>query len=226
MNQISDDQIGQNLRHFRDGMKQADLADKMRERGFTWSQNTVYQVESGSRPIRLTEAQALSIILGFPLDALFVAPIDNELEKVVETQIEELEEVWNHYVKAIRLLRSACRSFFEKEPPGLSEAESEELRIIKRAKQDEWVRFNFWQGFTEVLVKDALVRHGFEWEPLEYYNFEEDATSEFGVDRAVGFKIAEDLFEINKREEAKEAIKNFDPSTIDWFSPQQNAEDK
>lgn len=45
-------------------MSQDALAQRMRERGFKWSQATVWSVENGDRPLRLTEAIELSDIFG------------------------------------------------------------------------------------------------------------------------------------------------------------------
>ncbi|MFF7293167.1 helix-turn-helix domain-containing protein [Microbacterium sp. NPDC008134] len=41
------------------GLSQADLAAAMAERGFRWSQATVYNVEKGKRPLRFNESQHL-----------------------------------------------------------------------------------------------------------------------------------------------------------------------
>jgi transcriptional regulator with XRE-family HTH domain len=45
-------------------MTQERLAAEMRDRGFRWSQNTVWKVERGERPLRLSEATAAASILG------------------------------------------------------------------------------------------------------------------------------------------------------------------
>lgn len=50
----------------------ADLANK----GFKWSQATVYEVEKGKRPLKLSEASALSEIFGITLQALVEFPDD------------------------------------------------------------------------------------------------------------------------------------------------------
>lgn len=60
---VSDEQIGKNVARFRGDLSQVDLAKAMRAQGFKWSQATVWAVEKGERPMRLTEAEALSGIL-------------------------------------------------------------------------------------------------------------------------------------------------------------------
>lgn len=59
-----DEQIGRNLVHLRGERPQTEIAEAMRERGYKWSQATVWAVEKGERPLRLTEADDLSQILG------------------------------------------------------------------------------------------------------------------------------------------------------------------
>ncbi|MCH8611786.1 helix-turn-helix transcriptional regulator [Arsenicicoccus dermatophilus] len=63
-----DQRIGANVQRLREGMTQAALADSMRERGHKWSQATVWSVEKGDRPVRLTEAQDLAAILNVLVD--------------------------------------------------------------------------------------------------------------------------------------------------------------
>ena len=46
-------------------MSQAGLATAMRERGFKWSQATVWSVETGERQLRLTEASVVAELCGF-----------------------------------------------------------------------------------------------------------------------------------------------------------------
>jgi hypothetical protein len=61
--EINDKQIGQNVARARGDMSQKELALAMRARGHKWSQATVWNVERGERPLRLSEASALSDIL-------------------------------------------------------------------------------------------------------------------------------------------------------------------
>lgn len=56
--------IGRTVAAWRGDMSQKELADKMREKGHKWVQSTVWSVESGTRPLRLTEAEDLAEIFG------------------------------------------------------------------------------------------------------------------------------------------------------------------
>ncbi|MCM3779877.1 helix-turn-helix domain-containing protein [Microbacterium hydrocarbonoxydans] len=66
----SDEQIGKNLVELRGDRSQKDLADEMRKRGFRWSQATVWSIEKGERPLRLSEADAVADILGETVNML------------------------------------------------------------------------------------------------------------------------------------------------------------
>lgn len=57
-------QIGKNLERLRNGMSQEALAKNMREFGHKWSKATVWAVERGDRPLKLTEANDLLRIFG------------------------------------------------------------------------------------------------------------------------------------------------------------------
>ncbi|KAA8831813.1 hypothetical protein [Bifidobacterium tissieri] len=62
-----DEQIGQNLVQMRGSMSQAALAQRMRNRGYKWSAATVWAIEKGERPLKLTEATDVLSILGIDL---------------------------------------------------------------------------------------------------------------------------------------------------------------
>lgn len=70
-----DEADGQRIREIRTsrGMRQVDVADAMRECGWKWVQSTVWHVEQGTRPTRLSEAVDLALILNVPLTELIGA---------------------------------------------------------------------------------------------------------------------------------------------------------
>lgn len=58
-------------------LAQRDLAELMKAAGYVrWSQATVWSVESGARPLRLSEAMALAAILGIPLQTFTAVVAD------------------------------------------------------------------------------------------------------------------------------------------------------
>lgn len=68
-----DEQIGRNLARSRGSLSQQDLATRMRERGWKWSQATVWSIEKGERPLRLGEAHDVADELRVTLSELLLA---------------------------------------------------------------------------------------------------------------------------------------------------------
>ena len=64
-----DGRIGARVRRSREiaGRTQTEVAEEMRGVGFSWRQSTVWSVETGARPLRLSEAAELSDLVGFDL---------------------------------------------------------------------------------------------------------------------------------------------------------------
>jgi len=69
-----DEMIGRNLTRVRGDMSQKDLAAGMRDRGHRWSQATVWNVERGERPLRLSEAAVLATMFGVDVSSLLDGP--------------------------------------------------------------------------------------------------------------------------------------------------------
>jgi transcriptional regulator with XRE-family HTH domain len=63
-----DHNVATNVRAFRErnGLSQEELAQRMSERGFGFSQATIWKIESGQRPVKISEAVALSEALELP----------------------------------------------------------------------------------------------------------------------------------------------------------------
>jgi hypothetical protein len=68
-----DTQIGQNVVRLRGATSQKEIANQMRDRGWKWSQATVWSVEKGERSLRLAEAGDLATILRCWVSDLMVA---------------------------------------------------------------------------------------------------------------------------------------------------------
>lgn len=91
----TDEQIGKNLQRLRGELSQKDLAVAMRKAGYKWSQATVWSVEQGERPLRLTEAEELARILDVGTHMLTTS--DQELAEILMTRaihdlMEEIDE--------------------------------------------------------------------------------------------------------------------------------------
>lgn len=75
---VSEEEIGRRVARLRGDRSQQDVADEMRARGWKWAQATVWSVESGKRPLRLSEALDLESVLGATLD-LDREPVDVDI---------------------------------------------------------------------------------------------------------------------------------------------------
>lgn len=71
-----DAKVGAAVVLLRGSLSQQRLADRMRERGWKWSQATVWTVESGVRPLRLAEAADLAEILDSPIGDILEADLE------------------------------------------------------------------------------------------------------------------------------------------------------
>lgn len=65
-----DDQVGRAVVSARGARSQQEVADLMKNRGWKWSQATVWSVESGRRPLRFLEALDLAEVLGVRVEDL------------------------------------------------------------------------------------------------------------------------------------------------------------
>ena len=82
-----DKQIGRNLAMFRASTTQQALATTMRKLGHKWSQATVWSVEKGDRPLRLTEADSLAQIFKIQIAALADPNANEALNPLMIAQI-------------------------------------------------------------------------------------------------------------------------------------------
>lgn len=90
-----DQWIGRNVATYRGEMSQQALADAMRERGWKWSQATVWSVEKGERPVRLSEAFDLAAVLSLPDFGVLGVEPGKALElSALEEQTQSCRDLW------------------------------------------------------------------------------------------------------------------------------------
>lgn len=99
--------IGKTVAVWRGTMSQKALADAMRSRGHKWSQSTVWSVEAGTRPLRLTEAQDLALLLDESLDSLDGSPLYKRLQRWLHEGIVQLVDEYDGTVEHLRDFRMA-----------------------------------------------------------------------------------------------------------------------
>lgn len=109
-----DEEIGQNLARFRGERTQQDIADAMRSMGYKWSQATVWSVEKGERPIRLTEAMDIAHVLHVDLSDLFSTQQESVLRVALTNMApasKRLEEAATSYEHLQLILALAADIF-------------------------------------------------------------------------------------------------------------------
>lgn len=88
----TDARIGKRLQELRRDTSQANLAAAMAERGHKWSQATVWSVETGKRPLRLTEANDVAGVLGITVqDLLAQDRVEQALTAFMQTAKQRTE---------------------------------------------------------------------------------------------------------------------------------------
>lgn len=127
---VSDEQIGRNLTRARGEMSQKELADRMREYGWKWSQATVWSVEKGERPLRLAEAEDLASILEVFAHVFSMDESASKLQermRVVSGLNRQFEKMVGDYGHALFELALVADDY-EDMPSGLREGVEDWLR--------------------------------------------------------------------------------------------------
>lgn len=91
-----DSWFAQNLREAREeqNMSQTALADTMARAGFSFHQTTIARIESGSRPVRIGEAEALSRIFHSTVAEMCEPPAGAGTRRQLRTGLRVLEFAW------------------------------------------------------------------------------------------------------------------------------------
>jgi transcriptional regulator with XRE-family HTH domain len=94
--------IGAAVAALRGGRSQASVAEDMRELGHEkWSQSTVWAVEKGTRPLRLSEANDLAGIFGCPLSDFLKQPPEVAADKVLNRHVQRVRSSYKQAVDAL-----------------------------------------------------------------------------------------------------------------------------
>ena len=104
-----DDNIAANLRIYREAgnVSQEELAQRMADRGFGFSQATIWKIESGQRPVRASELVALADSLGILSPTSLTYKPDATRYKV------QLEQANRNAQHAYETLREAAAGYLE-----------------------------------------------------------------------------------------------------------------
>lgn len=137
-----DEQIGRNFARMRGDRPQSEIASAMRERGYKWSQATVWAVEKGERPLRLSEAFDLDQVLGTPA-------INGPMAFLASTAEMELVDATRKVVAAHRAFEEATSNYL---------GALDEMAITADTVS-EWKDVDEVPGFRWYVIRDWLETH-------------------------------------------------------------------
>ena len=102
----NDTEVGRNVEHYRKslGMTQAQLAKALSASGFKCTQQMLARIESGSRPIRLTEAPAFTAVLHVGIPELL-------MQDPTVTRLGEVAAALDGVQRARADLRNAAETY-------------------------------------------------------------------------------------------------------------------
>ncbi|MFH7324790.1 hypothetical protein [Aeromicrobium sp. JJY06] len=107
-----DVEIGKAVERARDPLSQKELADQMRGLGHKWSQATVWAVEKGDRPLKLSEAFDLSNLFHIAIEELLASAEETwEAEWAMRSIGSRLEHEVRALGTAVEQLRDVAEQF-------------------------------------------------------------------------------------------------------------------
>jgi|GEM_PF-1577207 len=98
---------GENLAILRGDVSQAALAERMRERGWKWSQATVWAIEKGDRPLRLAEAVDVLDVLRAGVGGLEYKLLRPSSTALLANYGRQASDAWHEIVRAVIAFREA-----------------------------------------------------------------------------------------------------------------------
>ncbi|MBN0039476.1 helix-turn-helix transcriptional regulator [Cellulosimicrobium cellulans] len=135
------------------GMSQSEFARRASARGLSFHQPTVQRIESGQRPLRLTEAIHIAAILGTDLQSMsqdlslpfaydgLVREIDpktlfRSYEKDVESFVRRARFALEEPTDYLNSYLAACKSFGIEPNPELVSAAKETIRVLDVLREE------------------------------------------------------------------------------------------
>lgn len=93
---LADEQFATNIREERErqGLSQADVAERMRKRGWSWHPQTVQKIESGNRKVTVGEGKALAEVVGSTVDRLTWPGREASAAALLEQVTGRAESAW------------------------------------------------------------------------------------------------------------------------------------
>lgn len=140
-----DRNVAANLRHFREqaGLSQDELAQRMTERGFGFTQATIWKIESGQRVVKISEVVALGDALGLLTWTYLTS------EQQVGQHIAELQAANSRAHRAYEVLKAAAGQYIE-EQIGV-------LFSVRRAQDAGLETDEMWTSWLGIPAERAVI---------------------------------------------------------------------
>jgi FtsZ-interacting cell division protein YlmF/DNA-binding XRE family transcriptional regulator len=177
----TDERFARNLRDARErhGLSQADVASEMTKAGFSFHQQTVAKIESGSRTVRLSEAEKLASVLGTSVGVLTLPPHDVQkvrrlnkvtfdLRRAISVVVAAYKEMWKAELALERELgglrrRDGTDFYPDSEPVKKAanwarhaEREAHPYRVVDRAREEFASKYNHVGNSPNSVVAERL----------------------------------------------------------------------
>lgn len=145
-----DRNVATNLRQFREerGMSQDELAQRMSERGFGFTQATIWKIESGQRPVKISEAVALGKALGLLSWTHLIE------EPKLTRRLAELQAANRRAYEAYAETKAAAARYLEAQV---------EVVLAVREAQDAGLDTERWVGWLDIPAERAVIEARVEW---------------------------------------------------------------
>jgi transcriptional regulator with XRE-family HTH domain len=183
-----DKNIAANVRAYREAHKlsQDELAQRMNDRGFGFTQATIWKIESGQRPVKASELVALADALG----GIRVTPMSLTVQPATGRHRAQMEAAHWAAEAAYHTLKEAAAAYLE--------AQTELLFAIHEARKAGVVATELHTAWVDVPAEEAVIEARIDAEHEDAHN--EHKTDEVikvrNALRAAGYKATFSLDDI------------------------------
>jgi transcriptional regulator with XRE-family HTH domain len=140
-----DKNFAANLREYREsrGMSQEELAQRMTERGFGFSQATIWKIEQGKRPVKISEAAALA----------------DAIDLLSWSELTLTPEASRHHARLQRANREAYDTYVQTKAAAAAYIDAQmELAVAARHAHDAGLDVStFWISWLETPPERAVI---------------------------------------------------------------------
>lgn len=145
-----DRNVAANLRQFREqyGVSQDELARRMSEHGFGFTQATIWKIESGQRPVKISEAVALGKALGLRSWTYLTE------EPALTRHLAVLQAANREAYEAYEQIKAAAARYLEAQVA---------VVLAVRQAQDAGLDTCKWNGFVNIPAERAVIEARVEW---------------------------------------------------------------